>query len=328
MAKQSGRIAPITKSYGDEVLTLDQQLAKNGYNRFPGTIEMLLPYKEKSGRYRTGLDENAAYLNRLSEEDKQAEILRIQADKKRIETELGVPGILDSNSLFYNFAATEDALVARFGTELQVTPVKLGDKEEVFNWRDNIMTEIAWNWIRVHPRIAPSIDAFRQGKVPSDVKYYLVDSEAEVRADYNKKREINKAISAFDALTPTKKKQIGRLMGLPIVEETTEETVYNLVDTELKNTEFKSGKHKGSSTIRLFNELLKMTDDRLRIKDLIEQSLMTNIYRVGQGGKIIEGTLTIATSQDDLVEFLLDDKNQMDVIALENKLKGKKLENL
>lgn len=322
-----GKVAPIQKTYGDEINTIDQQLSKNGYNRFPGTMEMVLPYKEKSGRYRTGLDIHAPYLLRLAEEDRLAEIERITKDKERLEAELGVPNILDSNSLFYNFAATKSALVAKFGTELQITPVKLGEKEEYFNF-SNIMAEIAWNWLKVHPRIAPSLEAFRNGSVSQDVKYYIVDDEAEGKELYNKKKEVNRAITAFEALTPTKKKQIGRLMGLPITEEVTEETVYNLIDTELKQTEFKSGKNKGSSPIRLFNELLKMTDDRLRVKDLIEQSLIHNIYRVGQGGKIIEGGLTIATSQEELVEFLMDDKNQLDLIALENKLKGKKIENL
>jgi len=322
-----GKVAPIKKTYGDDISTIDQQLAKNGFNRFPGTTETLLPYKERSGRYRTGLDVDAPYLfsEKMSKEDREAEIKRITADKERLEKVLGVPGILDSNSLFYNFGANKSALIAKFGAELQITPVKLGDSDEIFHF-DNVMAEIAWNWLKVHPRVAPSLEAYNNGTVSRDVKYHIVDDEAETRNTYSKKREINKAIVAFEELTPTKKKQIGRLMGLPVTEETTEETVYNLIDTELKNTEFKSGKNKGNSPIRLFNELLVMTDDRLRVKDLIEQALMHNIYREVQGGKIVEGTLTIASTTSDLVEYLLDDKNQIDLITLENKLKAKKIE--
>lgn len=322
-----GKIAPIPKTYGDEVLTIDQQLQKNGYERYPGTMELLMPFKERSGKYRTGLDVTASYLNNLSAEDREAEIARIERDKARIEGELGIPGILDSNSLFYNFAASKEALKRKFGSELQVSPIRLGDKTEFFNLEE-VMTEIAWNWARVHPRIAPSLEAWKTKKVSQDVKYYIVDDEVETRQTYNKKKELNKAIAAFEDLTPTKKKQIGRLMGLAITESTTEETVYNLVDTEIKLSEFASGKNKGTSPLRLFNELLKMTDDRLRVKDLIEQAFLHNIYRLGQGGRIMEGTTPIHDSVENLTEYLLDDKNQFDLLALEKRLNGKKIDKL
>lgn len=321
-----GKIAPIQRQYGNTINTIDQQLAKNGYQRFPGTFEMLLPYRESSGRYRTGLDIDAPYLNRLSEEDRKAEIVRIKADKKRLETTLGIPGLLDPNSIFYNFGSSVEQLKSKFnGSDLQVAPVKLGDKEEYFD-TENIAKEIAWNWIKVHPRIAPSLDAWKNGQVSPDVKYYVVDDEVENRESYNRRKEVNKATIAFEDLSPTKKKQIGRLMGLPITESTTEETTYNLMDAELKKTEFTTGKFKGSSPIRLFNELVIMTNDRLRVKDLVQEALNHSLYRTGQGGKILEGGVTIATSQEELVEDLLDEKHQVDLIALEKKLKVKKIE--
>ena len=185
-----GKVAPIVKTYGDQINTIDQQLAKNGYQRAPGTFEMLLPYKEKSGRYRTGLDVNAPYLLRMSEEDREAEIKRIREDKKRLEDELGVPNILDSNSIFYNFSASKEQLESKFGTNLQITPVRLGDRQEFFDNSD-IQKEIAWNWVKIHPRIAPSLEAYKSGKVSNDCKYYIVDDESETRDTYKKKKEIN-----------------------------------------------------------------------------------------------------------------------------------------
>lgn len=322
-----GKVAPIAKQYGDQVNTIDQQLNKNGYQRFPGTMEMLLPYKEVNGRYRTGLDVDASYLLRLADEDREAEIKRITEDKKRIESVLGVPGILNSNSIFYNFAASKEQLVAKFGTDLQASPVKLTDKEEFFDGEE-IGKEIAWNWLRVHPRIAPSLDAYKAGKVSSDVKYYIVDDEAETRESYNKNKEINKAIVAFEDLSPTKKKQIGRQMGLPITESTKEETVYNLMSDVLREKEFKVGKLKGSSPLRLFNELIIMSDDRLKVKDLVTEAMTHSVYRPAQGGKITEGGITIAESELDLVEILLKEDKQQDLLILEKKLKVKKIDKL
>ncbi len=320
-----GKVAPIQKGYGDAINTIDQQLAKNGYQRYPGTTEMFLPYKESSGKYRTGLDVTAPYLDRMSKEDKEAEIARIIEAKERLEKALGVPGILDPTSIFYNIASSKEALIKKFGTDLKMSPVKLGNGEEIFNSSDP-MREIAWYWLKVHPRVAPSLEAYTQGRVPPDVKYYIVDDEAESILMYNKKREINKAIVAFEALAPTKKKQIARLMGLPVTESTKEETVYNLIDTQLKETEFKDGVNKGLAPVKLFTELIKTTDERLKVKDLIEQAITHSIYREGAGGKIVEGSLTVATDKNSLVEHLLDTKNQLDLIALEKKLEVKKID--
>lgn len=322
-----GSIAPIDKQYGNQINTIDQQLAKNGLHRAPGTFEMLLPYQEMSGRYRTGLDVDAPYLDRLSEEDRKAEKERITKDKQRLEKMIGVPGILDSTSIFYKFGASIEQLRAKHGTDLQVVPVKLSEGVKIFDDED-ILSEITWNWIKVHPRIAPSLDAYRNGKTSQDLKYYVVDDKAEAKETYNRRKELNQATMDFENLSPDKRKQVGRLMGLPISDSTDEMTVYNLVDAEIKKPEFTSGKHKGSSPIRLFNELVKMTNDRIKVKDLVEQALLHNIYRQGQGGKITEGGVTIALSEQELIENLIDVKGQLDLLALEKKLTTKKIEKL
>ena len=323
------KIAPIKKDYGtSQIKHIEQQLAANGYTRFPGTSETVLPYKETSGKYRTGLDPDAPYLLRLPDESREAEVKRIKEVKKRIEDSLGVPGILDPTSLFWNYAASDQALTTKFGTILRVTPVKLGNEEEYFNFTNDPMREIAWNWIKVHPRIAPSYDAWKRGEVAADTKYYIVDDDAEATETFSKKKAINNAVIELDRLTPTKRKQIARLMGLPVTESTTEEVVYNLLDSQIKESELKEGPYKGQAPVRLFTDLVKTTDDRLKVKDLVEQAITHNIYRFGVGGKILEGAVTIAITKDELVENLLKDTAQLDVIALEKRLTGKKLEKL
>lgn len=326
---KSGKIAPIRKDYSGAFSTIDSSLAKAGYFRAPGTSRTFLPFKEISGKYRTGLDPEAPYLNRLSVEEREAEIKRIKEDKARLEEALGMKGkgILDPTSDFWNFAASRAKLEAAYGSDIKVSPVKLGTSEEYFNFGPyDTMKEITWNWLRVHPDIAPSLEAWQRGEVSSDIQYYVVNDEAENLQIYNRKKEINKAIVAFEQLSPSRKKQIGRLMGLPITESTTEEVVYNLVDSQLKETEFKQGKNKGLAPIRLFTDLLKMDADRIKVKDLVKQAINYNVYRIGQGGKITEGQLTIAASEEELVDHLLDDKNQVDLLALEKKLNIKKID--
>lgn len=320
-----GKIAPIQKQYGNVINTVDQQLAKNGYARFPGTTQTFLPYKEVSGKYRTGLDKDAAYLDRLPEDAKKAEVTRIIETKARLEKQINIPGILEPTSLFWNFAASENDLRKKFGTDIKVSPVKVGNDEMIFDTSD-LMKEITWNWIKVHPGIAPSLEGYKKGAVSADVKYYVVDDEAENKQTYDRKKQINKAIVAFEDMSPTKRKQIARLMGIPVTDSTKEEVVYNLVDSILKETEFKDGAFKGLAPVKLFTDLLKTTDQRLKVKDLVEQAITHSIYRFGQGGKLQEGGMTIATTKEELVEFLLEEKNQMDLIALEQKLTNKKIE--
>lgn len=322
-----GKIAPIEKAFSNSINTIDQQLAKNGYTRFPGTTETFLPYKELSGKYRNGLDPTAEYLKKLPKEAYEAEVERITKLKKDLEDRIGVSGILEPTSPFWNFATPESTMKQKFGTDLKVVPVKLGNETQYFDLNSqDIMKVITWCWIKVHPGIAPSLEAYKQGAVSADTKYYVVDDEAENKDTYNRKKEINKAIVAFESLTPTKRKQISRLMGIPVTESTTEEVVYNLMDTQLKETEFKSGAYKGLAPVKLFNELLAIDEDRLKVKDLIEQAFAHNIYRYGTGGKVLEGTQVVASDKNDLTAFLLDEKNQMDLIALEKKLEVKKIE--
>jgi len=323
------KISPLRKEYSNTFNTIDQQLAKNGYYRSPGTAITVLPHKEISGKYRTGLDVDAPYLNNLSEEDKAAEIERITKDKARLEKELGIEGkgILDPTSPFYNFAASSSVLKERFGSDIKVVPIKLGTDDLIFNLEpgEDTMKEIAWNWLSVNPRIAPSLDAYKQGKVPPDVQYYIADDEAENKDKYRKNKAINEAVAAFDALTPTKRKQVARLMGLPVTEETKEEVVYNHVNDTLKIGEFRDGPHKGTSTIRLFTELLKTTDERLTVKDLVEQAITHSIYRIGVGNKVMEGEVVASPSKEDMIEHLLKTENQMELLALQKKLNNKKI---
>lgn len=325
---RTAKISPVRKEYSNTFNTIDQQLAKNGFYRAPGSTAMFLPHKETSGKYRTGLDVDALYLNNLSEEDKKAEIKRITEDKKRLEKALGMEGtgILDPTSPFYNFAASSETLKKKFGTDIKISPVKLGNDDMLFYLDGtDAMKEITWNWLSVSPRIAPSLEAYENKRVPSDIQYYIADDEAENKDKYKKNKAVNEAIAQFDALTPSKRKQIARLMALPVTEDTKEEVVYNLMNERLKAGEYKDGPNKGTSPVRLFAQLIKTTDDRLKVKDLVEQALTHSVYRTGVNGKIMEGELVASPSKEDMVEHLLKTENQIELIALEKKLNNKKI---
>jgi len=126
-------------------------------------------------------------------------------------------------------------------------------------------------------------------------------------------------------MTIEKKRKVARQLGLPVTDNTTEETVYNLIDNELKQTEFKTGKHQGLHPVEVFTRYADMKDNILAATDLVKQALLFNIYREKSDGRITRGEAEVAKSEKDLVKLLVDDDNQDMLIELENDVKSKKL---
>ena len=126
-------------------------------------------------------------------------------------------------------------------------------------------------------------------------------------------------------MTPERKKKVARLLGLPVVDDTKEEVVYNLVDNLLKQTELKDGKYAGLNPVEVFTRFADMKENLLHIKDLVKQALGHSIYRMKANGRIYMGELEVAIDEEELVKFLANDDNQDELIVLEQKLKGKKL---
>ena len=318
---KTGKISTIKRDYSNsaQLQTMDSGLSQKGMTRIPGTGVFKYPYKELDGKYRTGLDENASYIKRIQDPlEKELEIERVKALRTKLENEIGDID-LGPRSQFWNYGlslSTDD--------QTHVQSVKLLDGDNYFDLSVPFQ-EIAFSWLRVHPTIASSYQAWERGEFAADTQFYVVDDEIENAVIYKKKQLINKAIVKFDSMTPEKKKKVARLLGLPVTEETKEEVVYNLVDNVLKQTEFKNGKYSGLNPVEVFNRFATMKDDLLHIKDLVKQATAHSVYRIKPNGKIYEGEYEIAKDEDDLVRFLADDDNQDELLILEGKLKTKKL---
>jgi len=319
MAK-TGKISTIKREYNSSQLqTMDSGLAQKGMTRIPGTGVFKYPYKELDGKYRTGLDPDATYIKRIKDDtEKELEIERVTALKKRLEDEIGDID-LGPRSKFWNYGLSTSP-----DDQTHVQSVKLMDGDNYFDL-GNAFQEIAFSWLRVHPTIASSHQAWERGEYPAETQFYVVDDEIENAVIYKKKQLINKAIVMFDSMSPDRKKKVARLLGLPVTEETKEEVVYNLVDNVLKQTEFKNGKYSGLNPVEVFNRFANMKDALLHIKDLVKQAIAHSIYRIKPSGKVYEGEFEIAKDEEDLIKFLADDDNQDELLVLEGKLKTKKL---
>jgi hypothetical protein len=315
-----GKISTLKKEYNNSQLqTMQGGLAAKGMTRIPGTGVFKYPYKELDGQYRTGLDPNASYIKRIQDPtEKELEIERVTKLKEKLEAALGDVN-LGPRSSFWNYGlstSTEDTL--------HVQAVKLLDGDNFFDLT-NPLQELAFAWLRVHPTIASSYQAWERGEYPADTQFYVADDEIENAVLFKKKQLINKAIIKFDAMTPEKKRKVARLLGLPVTDDSKEEVVYNLVDNLLKQTEFAGGKFQGLNPVEVFGRFADMKENLLHIKDLVKQAITHSIYRVKPNGRVYEGELEVAQDEEDLIKFLIDDDNQDALLTLEQKLKTKKL---
>jgi len=315
-----GKISTLKKDYNNSQLqTMQGGLAAKGLTRIPGAGVFKYPYKELDGKYRTGLDPDASYIKRIQDPtERELEKERVTKLKKKLELELGDVD-LGPRSSFWNYGLSVSS-----DDNLHVQPVKLMDGDNIFDL-SNPLQELQFSWLRVHPTIASSYQAWERGDYPADTQFYVADDEIENAVLFKKKQLINKAIVKFDGMSPEKKKKVARLLGLPVTDNTTEESVYNQVDNLLKQTEFKNGKFSGLDPVKVFNQFADMKENLLNIKDLVKQALHHSIYRMKPNGKIYEGEYEVAIDEDELVKMLADDDNQDTLLTLEGKLKSKKI---
>lgn len=315
-----GKISTIKKQYNSSQLqTMDSNLANLGMTRIPGTGVFKYPYKELDGKYRTGLDPDAGYIRRIQDStEKELEIERVTELRDRLQSALGDVD-LGPRARFWNYA-----LSTGVNDDLHVQPVKLLDGDNYFDLSLPLQ-ELAFAWLRVHPTIASSYQAWERGEFPADTQFYVVNDDIENAIVYKKKQLINKAIVKFDSMSPEKKKKVARLLGLPVTDETKEEVVYNQVDNVLKQSEMKTGNFKGLNPVEVFNRFADMKENLLHIKDLVKQAIQHSIYRVKPNGRIYEGEFEIAKEEEELIKFLADEDNQDELLTLEGKLKSKKL---
>ena len=206
---KTGKISTIKKEYNSSQLqTMQSGLAAKGMTRIPGTGVFKYPYKELDGQYRTGLDPNAAYIRRINDPlERDMEKERVTALRERLQNTLG--GIdLGPRSSFWNYGLSTST-----SDTMHVQPVKLIDGDNYFDMSVPLQ-ELAFAWLRVHPTIASSYQAWERGEFPADIQFYVADDEIENAIVFKKKQLINKAITKFDAMTPEKKKKVARLLGL------------------------------------------------------------------------------------------------------------------
>lgn len=293
-----GKISVIKKDYSHAYPTLETSLRQNGYAMFPGTKKILTPSRKPDGSYRTGLTPEL---------------------QKELEEKLGGDIDLGPRSKFWNVA-----LPPEHG-EVKVEPYALTDKDHFFNL-DVPMECVNYHWLKAHPLVCPSYEAYERGEFnveESQMLFFVNDDEVEEEKRYQKAKILNDAKSKFTSFSVEKRKKVVRLLGIPVSEDAKETVVYNLGNDFLDAATVKSGPYQGQTPVNVFNRIIAFNDEKLEVAYLVERILSNQIYRVGRNQAIYEGDVKIAESKESLIEDLLDKKGQEQRIELEKRLKVK-----
>src|SRR6478609_4089544 len=129
MSNKSGKISPIKQEMSQGGLqTMQKSLAGKGFSRVPGTGVYKSPYKELDGKYRTGLDPDAAYIRRIQDPiERKAEVERVTRLKEKLETALSLD--LGPRSKFWDITLAKDP-----SDTSHVQHVKLLDSDNYYDF--------------------------------------------------------------------------------------------------------------------------------------------------------------------------------------------------
>lgn len=315
-----GKISSIKKEYSSEHQSIAGSLATVGRYRMPGAGVRMVPFKEKSGKYRTGLDPEALYIQKMEKinpEEAAQEKARVIALKAELEKATGL--VLDPTSEYYT-----KMMDSKYGTPERAKMVKLMDGVNMFNL-DDPFDHVTYRWLTVHEDIAPSYQAWLEGKVKNatNIYFYVDDVEYQTAVTFKEKSIINKATIELHNMSPERQFKVARLLALPVRQNDIPETLYNTLDSFIKSTGSKHGNK--LANVNLFNKIVSMTDDNLNVRFIVEEALKYSVYRI-KGMRITEGETVVAKDKEELIQKLSTTEYNGDLIALEEKIRQRKLQ--
>lgn len=308
-----GKISTARRDVADATINgIQYSLQQKGLTMYPGAKVRIPPLKEIDGSYRTGLDENALYIRRMAPEEARIEKERVRELRAIIEEMYGGQDLGPRSKFYSDMFNPRD-----MGTESRCPLAVLKDGDNIFNL-DIKEQAVVYAYLRVQEReVAPSAEALMSGNY-TRCKFYVNDSDVESEKSFKQRSKINKAIATLDTLGTEKRKQIARVIGLAVVENTKESVVYNILDKYIKDSE----NPRTSNHADIFLKYTSMKDDNLVIMDTIKQCLTHNVLR-NQGGSIYKGESMISGNEEDATKYYANPKKQQEYLLLQEELKLK-----
>lgn len=309
----TGKISTVKRQVSDATVNgVQHSLLQKGLNFYPGVKRRIFPNKEPDGRYRTGLDEDAAYIKRMSsKQERDIEIAKVRELKSKIEEmyggiDLGPRSDFYSKMCDYKMDTVERAPIA-----------VLTDGDNVFNL-DIKEQAVVYAYLRVNSEVAPSAESLLTGNY-SRCSFYINDSDVESERGFKQRSKVNKAIGLLESLSNEKKKKVSRVLGLPVTDNTKESVVYNALDKYIKDSE----NPRNSNHVDMFMKYVEMKDENLMIIDTIKQCITYNILR-NSNGNIMRNDAIIAPTEQEAVKYYSNPKKQSEFMSLQDELESKK----
>lgn len=320
MANKIGVISPIKKQHdtaNGQIKSLGSSLQEHSLTMHPGTSKRLTPFKEKNGEYRTGLDENALYIKKMTNPaEQEQEKARVRSLLKDITdlTNLDLGPRSDYYSKMWEYRNSDTV----------ASDVALTDRDNIFRL-DDIQQAITFAWLRVHPDIAPSYDAWRKGyfghRCPaiSQCQFFVNDLDYENKVEYETNTKIDRASNLWYNMNPIRRRKVATLLNFPITRSTTDEAVYNEGKRYLDSSKSSVTQ---ATNIENFFKIAEMTDENIEVRFKVKQGFEYNIYRKSKNQAIYEIATDekIADNEQELVEFLSSKKNNEHYLALIKKI--------
>ncbi len=289
---------------------LARSLAANGLNRFPGTVVRKVPYLEVDGNYRTGLDKNALYIQKMKPEEAEVERAYVDNLLKMAKAAYGNNVDFSPTSDFYTKMLQDgnpNAPRCPWG--------RFTSETTEFHISENKEDLIVFAYMRVRPDVAPSKEDSESGKY-AHVTYFVDDENLEDEKAFKVKTTIAEATVALKNLTLERRRKVGRQLGLPITNNNTEANVFNQLDNYIKESE----KAVTKANAEKFLKFAEMKPENLEIRDVIYQATQMNILRKKADGTYWRGENLFGKDYEAVLAKLVDVQYQDDFEAIKDEL--------
>lgn len=313
------------------IKTIEAELSKQGHARFPGTGVRLAPDRDKSGRYKTGLDPEAEYISHMGETEAAIERKRVTEWRLQLQKALGFTDKSRQMDEDYGLGPFSEYYTRMFendfyGTSKVAQPALIRETTVKFDL-DTPLEKLMYSWLRVHRRVAPSYQHYRNGSLENvdQILFYVKEPELENQLIYEEETKINKAIAILtqlDETAPSELARIARLLGLPVSDRSSKQEIYKLVNAYIKQGDVKEGEYKGRKAIQVFMELTSSKKDNLEVKDIVKQAIAMNAIR-REGKTLWIGEKQIGKNEKEVVEFFLTPDGQEYLLAVKAEINAK-----
>lgn len=287
-------------------------LSALGINSFPGT-KKIIEIPEKHGKYLTGYDVNAYYLDALDEKEKEKEINRIKEqleffsnryssfrvdDVKITKTK---EGDVEANEFYKNMLLEIGAETTILNTANPIDLVKI----------NIIKTNARYNTdFLIAPDLRTAMESNR------DYKFYIADTEADVEQEVSKRRELNKAISVLDELSSNDKTKFLLVVKylLPTNKSYHKESdnrLYKRADDYINGIVDGEQVKNGDQFYKNFLKACNTERDELLKKVLVKYAIYLNVIRANKEKDFIyvKTGQDVGKSPDDIYKYLSNPKN-------------------